>query len=225
MTLAPLGVIAGFILPMLLAVVRGYSPFLHDPHVEAWRWTETLDKFWTSLMFVLFAIYPAVSIATMRVFNCDVNMGLLRDDYREVCPPWNSFTCIYSAFFFVLYPIGIPVFMLLALRSMRVTDIVKRKLDHSKFSAMLACFLKRACSVECQRVARLVGNVDNDPKRFAIQSEEEFKNLVKIEDDEQLETIIVKKLRAKGRGLREVATVRRMFEGLSAQDLEKKVCE
>ena len=214
-----------FILPVLLAIVRGYSPFLHDEHIEAWRWTEILDKFWTSIMFVLFAIYPAVSIATMRAFNCDVNLGLLKDDYREVCPPLLSFTCIYAAFFFVLYPIGIPVFMLLALRSMRVTDIVKRKLDHSKFSAMLACFLKRACSVECQRVARLVGNVDNDPKRFAIQSEEEFKNLVKIEDDEQLETIIVEKLRAKGRGLREVATVRRMFEGLSAQDLEKEVCE
>jgi len=225
MTLAPLGVIASFILPLLLAVVRGYSPFLHDPHIEAWRWTETLDKFWTSIMFVLFAIYPAVSIATMRAFNCDVNLGLLRDDYREVCPPWHSFTCIYAAFFFVLYPIGIPVFMLLALRSMGVTDIVKRKLDHSTFSAMLACFLKRACSVECQRVARLVGSVDNEPEEFAVQSEKEYIKLVKIQDEEKLETIIVEKLRAKGRGLREVATVRRMFEGLSAQDLEKKVCE
>ncbi len=176
-------------------------------------------------MFVLFAIYPAVSIATMRAFNCDVNLGLLKDDYREVCPPLLSFTCIYSGCFFLLYPIGIPVFMNLALRYMGVTDIVERKLDHSRFSAMLAFFSKRACSVECQRVARLVGNVDNEPEEFAVQSEKEYIKLVKIQDDEQLETIIVEKLRAKGRGLKEVATVRRMFEGLSEQDLEKKVCE
>jgi hypothetical protein len=223
MTLAPLGVMASFILPMLLAVVRGYSPFLYDERIEAYRWTETLDKFWTSIMFVLFAIYPAASIATMRAFNCDVNLGLLRDDYREVCPPLLSFTCIYSGCFFLLYPIGIPVFMHLALRYMGVTDIVKRKLDHSKFSAMLALFSKRACSVECQRVARLVGNVDNHPEEFAAQTETEYNKLVKMQDDEQLDTIIVEKLRAKGRGLREVATVRRMFERLSAQDLEKKV--
>ena len=122
--------------------------------------------------------------------------------------PLLSFTCIYSGCFFLLYPIGIPVFMHLALRYMGVTDIVKRKLDHSKFSAMLALFSKRACSVECQRVARLVGNVDNHPEEFAAQTETEYNKLVKMQNDEQLDTIIVEKLRAKGRGLREVATVR-----------------
>ena len=118
MTLAPLFIMASFILPVLLAVVRGYSPFWHGEHPEAYRWTETLDKFWTSIMFVLFAIYPAVSLASMRAFNCDQNLGLLKDDYREVCPPWKSFTLIYSACSFLLYAIGIPVFMNCSLRYM-----------------------------------------------------------------------------------------------------------
>jgi hypothetical protein len=107
---------ASFILPVLLAVTRGYSPFLYGEQVEAYRWTEVLDKFWTSVMFVLFGIYPAVSIATMRAFNCDINFGLLKDDYRELCPPILSFTFIYSACFFVLYPLGIPAFMHFSLR-------------------------------------------------------------------------------------------------------------
>ena len=74
-------------------------------------------------------------------------------------------------------------------------------MDNARFSAMLALFTRRACSVECQRIARLVGNVDHDPERFAVQTEEEFNNLVKIQDDAGLSTIIVEKLRAKGRAL------------------------
>lgn len=84
---------------------------------------------------------------------------------------------------------------------MGVIGIVRRKMDNARFSAMLSLFTRRACSVECQRIARLVGNVDHDPERFAVQTEEEFKNLVKIQDDAELSTIIVEKLRAKGRAL------------------------
>jgi hypothetical protein len=82
---------------------------------------------------------------------------------------------------------------------MGVIGIVKRKMDNARFSAMLSLFTRRACSVECQRIARLVGNVDHDPERFAVQTEEEFKNLVKMQDDAEISTIIVEKLRAKGR--------------------------
>jgi hypothetical protein len=49
---------------------------------------------------------------------------------------------------------------------MGVIGIVRRKMDNARFSAMLALFSKRACSVECQRVARLVGTVDTHPEEF-----------------------------------------------------------
>lgn len=84
---------------------------------------------------------------------------------------------------------------------MGVTGIVTRKMQRAKVSAMLALFMKRACSVECQRVARLVGNVDNDQEQFAVQTQEEFNKLLKIQDDEELDSIDVQKLRAKGRAL------------------------
>ena len=86
-------------------------------------------------------------------------------------------------------------------RYMGVVSIVKKKMDQVKFAAMLACFMKRACSVECQRVARLVGNVDDDPEQFAVQTKEEYIKLVKIQGDEKLETLNVETLRGKGREL------------------------
>ena len=60
-------------------------------------------------MLVLFIFYPAVSIAALRAFNCDPNLGLLKDDYTIICPPFFSFIGIYSAIFVVLYPIGTRV--------------------------------------------------------------------------------------------------------------------
>jgi len=109
-----------------------------------------LLQFWTNVMFVLFIIYPVVSITSMRAFNCDSNLGLLKDDYTMLCPPLSSFTCIYSAVFFVIYPIGIPVFMTTSMRVMGIAQIVKEKMEIAQFSAMLSLFMKISCSVESQ---------------------------------------------------------------------------
>ena len=102
---------------------------------------------------------------------------------------------------------------------MGVTSIVKKKMDFAKFSVMLALFMKRACSVECQRVARLVGNVDDDPERFAFQTEEEFNKLLKIQDDAELSKIIVEKLRAKGRALNSSEQGPQGMDGTSIEQL------
>jgi len=174
-------------------------------------------------MFVLFIIYPVVSIASMRAFNCDSNLGLLKDDYTMLCPPLSSFTCIYSAVFFVIYPIGIPFFMTASMRVMGMAQIVKEKMEKAQFSAMLSLFMKISCSVESQvwgpccsfyivcgslhcmpwrtpmqltslctfplnpcvflqRVARLVGNVDDDVEEFLRQTRHEFDTLVALQN-------------------------------------------
>ena len=148
-------------------------------------------------MFVLFLIYPVVSIATMRTFNCDSNLGLLKDDYRMTCPPVFSFLFLYSFVFFLLFPVGIPLFMNSAMKGMNMKKIVERKMNDAKFSAMLACFMKLACSVESQRVARLVGNVDNDEEEFLRQTEMEFEKLLEIQGDEETVVLNVQQLRTK----------------------------
>jgi hypothetical protein len=118
---------------------------------SVWRLTDScanLLQFWTNILFILFIIYPVVSITSMRAFNCDSNLGLLKDDYTMLCPPLLSFTSIYSAVFFVIYPIGIPFFMTASMRVMGISQIVKEKMEKAQFSAMLSLFMKISCSVE-----------------------------------------------------------------------------
>jgi len=43
--------------------------------------------------------------------------------------------------------------------------------------------MKRACSVECFRIARLVGNVDNKDDEFDRETKREFEELLEIQGD------------------------------------------
>ena len=210
-TIGPLVFMALFLLPVAAAVLRGYYQHSRNGLQEGYRWRHTLDKFWTNMMFVLFLIYPIVSIATMRAFNCDPNLGLLKDDYKMICPPAFSYLFVYSAGFFLLYPIGIPLFMNYSMVKMKMKKLVKEKMESAKFSAMLSLFMKLACSVESQRIARLVGNVDDCQDEFDRQTKEEFDKLLtiqetregeegeegEVEEEEVLDVLLVTKLRAK----------------------------
>ena len=71
---------------------------------------------------------------------------------------------------------------MLLFRYKGVVAIVKEKIDSAKFSAMLSLFMKRACSLESQRVARLVGNIDDDESSFRLQARQEFDKLLKIQE-------------------------------------------
>jgi hypothetical protein len=113
----------------------------------------------------------------------------------------HAFTSIYSVIFVVLYPIGIPIFLNLACRFMHIKSIVKEKMNSAKVEAMLALFMRRACSTQTQRVARLVGNTDNDPEEFARQSEIEFRKFLKLQGDDRLEVLVIERLRLVDAGL------------------------
>jgi hypothetical protein len=103
---------------------------------------------------------------------------------------------------------------------MGVVSIVKKKMDQVKFAAMLACWMKQACSVESQRVARLVGNVDDDPEQFLVQTEEEYNKLVKIQGDEKLKTLKVETLRKRGKG-RESDSSEHGHQGMDGTSIEQ----
>jgi len=64
-TVGPLCMVAAFVLPVCVAFLMG----LQQKSVSRWR--ATLDGFWSNLMFVLFFIYPAISLGSMLAFNCD----------------------------------------------------------------------------------------------------------------------------------------------------------
>ena len=82
--------------------------------------------------------------------------------------------------------------------------------------AMLALFMRRACSLQAHRVARLVGNTDNHPDEFARQSEMEFGKLLQLQGDDRLEVLAIERLRLVDASLG--------MEGVTIQDLVSHTC-
>jgi len=176
-TLAPLVLITMLALPLVVARYRG----LHLTALDRNR--ETYDRFWTNIMFSFFILYPALSISTMSVFNCNPNVGRLREDYRVVCPHLTSGTGVYSIIFFFIYPIGIPLCMHLALRFAGIICVTKKKVEKAQFHAARGLFMKLYVTTEMHRFARLVGNVDDNEEEFLRQAKEEFGRLLVVQGD------------------------------------------
>ena len=57
----------------------------------------------------------------------------------------------------------------------------RKYIEAARFEAMLAVFMKRACSVETQRVARLVGNVDESEELFNAQFKQQFEKIIELQ--------------------------------------------
>ena len=174
-TVVPLACCGGLALPLLVAWLKGMRSN------SKLRWRRTLDHFWRNTVFLMFCVYPTVSLASMLALNCDSQIGRLKNDYRVICPDLTSFTYLYSVFFILLYPIGIPVVMNLAMRSQGIVNIVKDKMDSAKFHAMLSLFMKDSTSVEAQRVARIVGSHGDDEDTFKTLTQKEFQRLCCIQ--------------------------------------------
>jgi hypothetical protein len=174
-TLTPVVMIVVLGMPVLAALWRG----LHLTAIT--RWNDTLDRFYRNLILLLFLLYPILTIQAMSSLNCDPNVGRLRDDLRIICPDFLSFDSIYSCVFIVLYAIGIPVFNYLCLRYMGIVKVVKEKIHRAEFHAMLSLFMKIYVSIETQRFARLVGNVDDNPKEFKRQCKDQYDMLIKLQ--------------------------------------------
>ncbi len=174
-TLTPVGMIVVLGMPILAAFWRG----LHLTAIT--RWNDTLDRFYRNLIVLLFLLYPILTMQAMSSLNCEPNLGRLRDDLRIICPDFLSFDSIYSCVFIVLYAIGIPVFNHLCLRYMGIVNVVKEKMQRAEFHAMLSLFMKIYVSIEEQRFARLVGNVDGNTKEFKRQCKDQYDMLIKLQ--------------------------------------------
>jgi hypothetical protein len=68
------------------------------------------------------------------VSDAESKAGLLREDYTVLCPSVPGFITFYSAACILIYPLGIPVAMIMAMRYMHVREIVKEKMDSAKVS-------------------------------------------------------------------------------------------
>ena len=68
-TIMPLLFCGCFYLPVVVAYLMGLK------NSSPLRWSKTIDRFWTNTVFVMFCIYPAVSITSMLALNCDYQIG------------------------------------------------------------------------------------------------------------------------------------------------------
>lgn len=79
-------------------------------------------RFWKLLLYCLFLIYPAVSSTILRLYICkDIDgQGYLLADVRVRCytDTWNLYT-LASIPLILIYPVGIPVFFYVLLRTNR----------------------------------------------------------------------------------------------------------
>ena len=100
-----------------------------------------------------------------------------------VCPHLLSLDSIFSYVFIALFPIGIPLVMNLALRYAGIVEVAREKIQAAEFYAMLSLFMKIHTSIEVQRFARLVGNVNGDETEFQRQCERQYKLLLALQGD------------------------------------------
>ncbi len=155
-TLVPLILALLFLLPVIVELC------IKCIRKESASCRTTVDFFWNNIMFLAFLVYPMVSLMTLQSFNCQpLGLGLLAADYRESCPMPYSFLRNYSSVFILVYPIGIPLWMLFVMRGMNVHELSKSKVASGLVSSMIALFVKRASSVESRRLAQLIGEPQN----------------------------------------------------------------
>jgi hypothetical protein len=130
-----------------------------------------------SLLFLLFlTVFPF--ILSLRF---SFQIGLLKHDYREICPSLSSYTTWYSFIFFLLYPLGIPGFMLWALKFHGMGEVVKEKIRTANVSAMISLYIKSTCSTELLLFSRLVGYTDDDEEELSRQCKMQYDRLIKVQ--------------------------------------------
>ena len=89
--------------------------------------------------------------------------------------------------------------MHVALRMAGIRTVVQNKIQAAEFQALMGTFMKLYVSIELQRFARLVGNVDDDEVLFEREAKREFNKLLAVQGD-GADELHVKKLRSTAAG-------------------------
>ena len=88
-----------------------------------------------------FVLYPMVSLSSVEALNCDGDVDKLYADYREAC--WQPHLMLYSYLAIVVFPVGVPLGMIIALFVLGVPGIAKDKIDAQSLHSMIALYRNR----------------------------------------------------------------------------------
>jgi Ca2+-binding EF-hand superfamily protein len=149
-TLGPLVVAVLFLVPVCFAWVAGYGK------KKSHSWVAVLDSAWKNIMFWIFLVYPIVSLTTLQAFDCQPEgLERLAADYSQPCPEDSQMLRVWSSVFILIYPVGIPLFCMLAMLRMGVHLVAQDKYDFNVLSAMVAKYSQLTTSIESRRIATM----------------------------------------------------------------------
>jgi len=141
-TLVPIAI---FFLVMIFWRIPHYFDLCCFRHATVQSKMRSKMKFWKLFLYVLFLIYPGVSSTVLRLYICkDIDgQGYLLTDLRVRChtQTWSAYT-LASIPLILLYPVGIPLFFFVLLRTN------KEHLHDKRVQAQLG-FLYSAYTAEC----------------------------------------------------------------------------
>eukprot|EP00961_Rhodomonas_salina_P013528 181303-Rhodomonas_salina.1 len=87
---------------------------------------------------------------------------LLRADVREACPldEKHKATFVWTMIMLVLYPVGVPLYMLIVMRLHNVPKLAKLKYQNKVLGALLAKYKEFAAHTLAHKIALYVGSGD-----------------------------------------------------------------
>ena len=120
------------------------------------QWDSIYSRFQKNLNIFIFLIYSVVSVVTLEAFNCNPpGLGLLTADLRELCPENGSFLIVYSIIFILVYPIGIPLFVLASVILIGVPALVQDKRNAAMIRALCNYFIRKVSVFEATDLSAL----------------------------------------------------------------------
>lgn len=126
--------------------------------------------YWSA--FWLFLIYPTVSVTCLRTFHCTYigNDLLLSADFTEQCPRLDpsGFLHVLGIVTTVMYPLGIPVLILLMLVWSGVPRIAEQKRNTAAIKSLIALFKSNTSTMESADLARQLQHLDSSSSREAV---------------------------------------------------------
>jgi hypothetical protein len=145
-TIVPVVAIIGLSLPLLVQFISiRLKPTTNIPML----WDSIFFRFQKNINVFLFLIYSVVSVVTLEAFNCSPpGLGLLTADLRVECPARGSFLVDYSIAFIIIFPVGIPIFVLISMILIGVPTLVKDKRNAAIVRALCNHFIRKVSAFE-----------------------------------------------------------------------------
>lgn len=172
-TTAPIGIAILFGLPLIWCQLKALCLGWTFERMEIF---ETLqDRFYNNVLFGAFLIYPIASLCSLQTFNCNSSLGVLNIDMRLQCPGMFNWMTLYSVLCCLIYPIGIPFLFWNLMKGMKIPEIAQDKKIKAGFYDMVALFNKMNATLECKRVAQIIGKIEDDKNEFTRRIEDIYR--------------------------------------------------